>query len=200
MIHLLLIGSIMLAGCRPSTPETTPAAAPSPVRMRFVPQADSFAAAAREYERIWASDGARIVEAMERVSGLTFVSSVYADTNITANVLERASNSGFRDSPMQLRASYPRDTKKATLVHEIGHRLQSGLFRREEEEHGWLFLWIYDVWVSLYGQTFADAQVVVERARGGPYPKAWDDALALTPEQRAAKWRGIVAERMPTRR
>jgi hypothetical protein len=101
---------------------------------------------------------------------------------------------------MRMRASYPPDTKRATLAHELGHRLQSGLFRREEEEHGPLFLWLYDAWVALWGREFADAQVAVERRRGGPYPKAWDDALALTPAERAARWRALVAERLPTRR
>jgi hypothetical protein len=202
-MHRMVVGSLFvglaaIAGCRAAQVATAPT--PARIHITFVPQADSFTAAAREYERLWVAEGPRIVQAMERVSGLTFVSSVYADTLITANVLERASNSGYRESPMQLRASYPFDTKRATLIHELGHRLQSGLFRREEEEHGWLFLWIYDVWVSLYGQTFADAQVIVERARGGPYPKTWDEAMALTPGQRAAKWQAKVAERMPTRR
>jgi len=198
---LFLAGATLSAGCHSasaSAPRT--AAAPPRVHITFVPQSDSFAASARDYERMWAAEGPRIVAAMERVSGLTFISSVYADTAITANVLERASNSGFRASPMQLRASYSADTKKATIIHELGHRLQSGLFRREEEEHGPLFLWIYDVWVALYGRGFADAQVVIERARGGPYPKAWDEAMALTAEQRAARWRELIAERLPTRR
>ena len=198
---LFLAGATLSAGCHSASagaPRT--AAAPPRVHITFVPQSDSFATSARDYERMWAAEGPRIVAAMERVSGLTFISSVYADTAITANVLERASNSGFRASPMQLRASYSADTKKATIIHELGHRLQSGLFRREEEEHGPLFLWIYDVWVALYGREFADAQVVIERARGGPYPKAWDEAMALTAEQRAARWRELIAERLPTRR
>ena len=198
---LFLAGATLSAGCHSASagaPRT--GAAPPRVHITFVPQSDSFAASARDYERMWAAEGPRIVAAMERVSGLTFISSVYADTAITANVLERASNSGFRASPMQLRASYSADTKKATIIHELGHRLQSGLFRREEEEHGPLFLWIYDVWVELYGREFADAQVVIERARGGPYPKAWDEAMALTAEQRAARWRELIAERLPTRR
>ena len=198
---LVFAGSTLLVGCHRVSPESSPTGATPPrVHITFVPQSDSFAASAREYERMWAAEGPRIVSAMERVSGLTFISSVYADTAITANVLERASNSGYRASPMQLRASYSADTKKATIIHELGHRLQSGLFRRDEEEHGPLFLWIYDVWVALYGREFADAQVVIERARGGPYPKAWDEAMALTAAQRAARWRELVAERLPTRR
>jgi hypothetical protein len=109
--------------------------------------------------------------------------------------------SGYRDiTPMRMRASYPPDTKKATLIHELGHRLQSGFFRRDEEEHGPLFLWLYDTWVQLYGREFADAQVEIEKRRRGPYPKAWDDALALSAAERAARWRAIVAERLPTRR
>ena len=140
------------------------------------------------------------MRAIEQVSGLTFVTSAWADTAITAHVLERASSSGYRSSPMAMRASYPLDTKRATVIHELGHRLQSGLFRQEEEEHGPLFLWIYDVWVDLYGQAFADAQVAVEKRRRGPYPKAWDDALSLDREQRAARWRAIVAERLSSRR
>ena len=170
------------------------------VHIRFVPQSDSFAAAAREYERLWGAEGDRIIAVMERVSGLTFVYPQYADTAITAVVLEAPSYSGYRDGTMQLRASYTTDTKKATLIHELGHRLQAGLFRHDEEEHGPLFLWLYDTWVALYGKEFADAQVLVERQRGGPYPKAWDDALALTAQMRAARWKTLVAERLPTRR
>ena len=34
----------------------------------------------------------------------------------------------------------------------------------------------------------------------GPYPKAWDEAMALTAAQRAERWRALVAERLPTRR
>ena len=209
LVRSLLVGvalSALVAGCRGAGASGSRAAEPpgrravTPVRLTFVAQSDSFADAAREYERLWAAEGARIVAAMETVSGLSFVSPVYADTAITANVLEAVSFSGYRERPMRMRASYPPDTKKATLIHELGHRLQAGLFRRDEEEHGPLFLWLYDVWVALYGKEFADAQVAVEKRRRGPYPAAWDAALALTPAERAARWRAIVAERSPTRR
>jgi hypothetical protein len=185
----------------------TLAAAPQPkapqtrVELRFVPASDDFAAAVRDYEQIWAADGARIVAAMEQVSGLSFVYEHFADTSITATVLEKPSSSGFRDrSGMELRASYPPDTKRATLIHELGHRLMAGLYRRDEEEHGALFLWVYDVWVALYGKIFADEQVVVERRRRGPYTQAWDEAMRLTAEERAARWRAILADRLARRR
>ncbi len=177
-----------LAGCS-SSPQPGSAGAPFRVpRLEFVPESETFAAAVGEYERIWAADAARIVRTMQDVSGLAFT-----DTAITAIVFEGVSSSGFRDTPMRLRASYPLDTKKATLIHELGHRLQSPLFRRQDEEHGPLFLWLYDVWVALYGKEFADAQVLVEKRRRGPYPRAWDEALALSPGERAERWKAIIA-------
>ena len=108
---------------------------------------------AREYETVWAHDGARITAAMEAASGLKF-----EDRAVKAMVLEVSSSSGYKEKPMQLRASYPLDTKKATLIHELGHRLQSDLFHHDEDDHKYLFLWIYDVWIKLYGREFADAR------------------------------------------
>lgn len=160
--------------------------------LRIAFQADSaeFSEAARQYQEIWAKDGARITAAMEAASGLKF-----EDREVRAMVLEVASSSGYKEKPMQLRASYPPDTKKSTLIHELGHRLQSDLFRKGEDDHKFLFLWIYDVWVGLYGREFADAQVAVEKERGRMYPVAWEYALSFTREQRAAKWKETVAER-----
>ena len=144
-----------------------------------------------DYETLWNAEGARIIEVMERVSGIRFDSPPYADTLIGAVVFEGVSNSGYRETPMRLRASYTPDTKKATLVHELGHRLQTGVARRDEDEHEVLFLWLYDAWVELWGKEFADAQVLVERARRGPYPRAWDAALALDPPARAARFAAL---------
>jgi hypothetical protein len=193
-----LIG-VLLVACHRNSPDVgDPGRGPTlqtPVpRLTFVPQSDSFEAAAREYRRLWADEGPRIVRAMEGVAGLAF-----RDTAVTAIVFEGVSSSGYRETPMRLRASYPPDTRRATLIHEMGHRLQAGLFRREEEEHAPLFLWLYDTWVALYGQAFAGAQVQVERARRGPYPAAWDAALALSAAERAARWSAVRDERLPTR-
>ena len=196
---LLVVTALAACACHshaaPGYPMAVYGLGSAKLMLSFFPESASFTPAAREYAELWAGEGDRIVRAMESVSGLTF-----RDTAVRVIVYEGVSSSGYRDTPMRMRASYPADTKKATLVHELGHRLQSGLFHRDEEEHGPLFLWLYDTWVQLYGRDFADAQVAVEKRRGGPYPKAWDDALALTPAQRAAKWRALVAERMPTRR
>lgn len=194
---LILGAAIAVSGlaCR-SAPSPSSASGPARVvRLDFVPESETFAAAVGEYERIWAADAARIVRTMEEISGLRF-----SDTAVTAIVFEGVSSSGFRDVPMRLRASYPLDTKKATLIHELGHRLQSPLFRRQDEEHGPLFLWLYDVWVRLYGKEFADAQVAIEKRRRGPYPRAWDEALALSPRERAERWKSIVANQRRMRK
>ncbi len=189
-----ILAVVGLACARSAVPVADPPADNRP-RLVFVAQSDSFTAAAAEYTAIWTSDGARIVRAMETATGLAF-----ADTAVRAIVYEGISRSGYRDRPMRLRASYAHDTKRATLIHELGHRLQSPLFRATDEEHPQLFLWLYDVWVALYGREFADAQVAVEKRRGGVYPEAWDRALALTAGQRAQQWREILSSRGPDAR
>jgi hypothetical protein len=168
-----------------------PPQAPSAVQVTFTPESEKFTAATAEYTEIWKREGARIIAAMERATGLRFDSPPYADVAIGAIVFEGVSNSGYRERPMRLRASYPEATKRATLVHELGHRLQVGVARKDEDEHEVLFLWLYDVWVSLWGKQFADEQVIIERARRGPYPRAWDAALALDASARAKKFAAL---------
>ena len=165
------------------------------VRIHFVPETPSDSAAAAEYARIWAANAARVVAALERTSSLRFVTSEWADTAITARVLEAPSYSGWQETPMRLRSSYPADTKLAALVHELGHRLQPDLTLRNEDPHGPMFLWLYDVWVELEGKEWADGQVAIERGRAARYVTAWDAALSLTAAERAAKWRALVAGR-----
>ncbi len=149
-------------------------------------------AAAAEYRALWAAEGARIIAALEKRSGLK-----WSEREIRAQVIEAASSSGFGTRPMRLRASYPAGTKKATLIHEIGHRLQGSLFRRGEEDHPYLFLYLYDVWRDLYGQAFADEQVKIESARRGiyDYERAWTQVLELTEDERITAWRNFVASR-----
>ena len=183
----LLLAALLAAAC-----SVLCTAQSKGLRIVFQPDSDQFSEAARQYETIWASEGPRITAAMEAASGLKF-----EDREVKAMVLEVSSNSGYKEKPMQLRASYPLDTKKATLIHELGHRLQSDLFHHDEDDHKYLFLWIYEVWVKLYGREFADGQVAVEKQRGRMYPAAWDFALSFSPESRAARWKETLAERMP---
>jgi hypothetical protein len=113
------------------------AAQTKPLRISFEPGAPEFAQAARGYGTIWSSNGAAITAAMEAAAGLKF-----EDREVKAIVLEVSSDSGYKEKPMHLRASYPLDTKKATLIHELGHRLQADLFHQGEDDHKYRFLWI----------------------------------------------------------
>lgn len=157
-----------------------------PLVVEFSAQEQSFSVATDEYRAIWAAEGERIVIAMERATGLQFERGP-----IQAIVFEGVSESGYRAIPMRLRASYPHATKQATLVHELGHRLISEFDPSDFDSHPTLFLFLYDVWVALWGREFADAQVAVEGQRRGlyDYEGAWKTALALSAPDRAARFK-----------
>jgi hypothetical protein len=161
------------------------------VAMHFEPESptDAFIKAAAEYDALWKAEGARMVEAMERITGLPFV-----ERDIKAVIFEGASYSGFGDKPMHLRASYTTEVKKATLVHELLHRMLGRVRTTDEiDEHRKLFLVLYEIWVSLEGKEFADRNVVVESRRKGiyDYESAWKWALAMSAEERAAKFKTL---------
>ncbi len=184
MRYLFLIALIMLLALPSIAQQPT-------LRLNFTPESERFSEATKQYRSIWDTDGKRIVETMEQVSGLKF-----QETDVQVIVYEGVSNSGFKERPMKLRASYPEDVKKATLVHELGHRLNSQLTSRPEEidEHRVLFLYLYEVWAKLYGKKFADEMVDVEKKRKGlyDYESAWGWALSMSEGERAAKLKEIV--------
>ena len=162
------------------------------VKINFTPESEKFSAATREYRAIWQSEGDKIIRAMEKMSGLKF-----KEPEFETIVFEGVSRSGRPGgSPMKMRASYSADTKKATLIHEIGHRHISQLEKRpaDIDEHSLLFLILYDIWVELYGERFANEQVEIEKNRRGPYPAAWQFALSMTKKERENRFREIVSQ------
>jgi hypothetical protein len=162
-------------------------------RLHFAPESERFAAAARAYQSLWEAEGRRIIAAMARVSGLPF-----PEPALAAVVDEGISRSGSAGSPMRMRASDPVAANKATLIHELGHRHLAQLRRRPPgvDEHRVLFLFLYDVWETLDGKAFADAQVEVEKRRRGvyDYEAAWAWALAQSQEERAKRFSEMVRE------
>ena len=62
------------------------------------------------------------------------------------------------------------------------------------DEHRVLFLFLYDVWESLWGKAFADEHVQIESGRRGlyDYESTWRWALSLSKEQRASHFVDIV--------
>jgi hypothetical protein len=162
----------------------------NPLQVNFTASADQFRGATEEYRDIWAKEGPRIVAAMERATGLRFEKGP-----IEVSVYEGTSWSGERGGrPMLLRASYPSDTKRGTLVHELGHRLAAEV-PFKGEPHELIFLFVYDVWASLWGQQFADEQVTIESQRKGlvDYEGIWKKALTLSAAERARELQRIVA-------
>jgi hypothetical protein len=157
------------------------------VNLTFTPESDKYVQATKQYQAIWSNEGKKIIEAMESVSGIKF-----KEKDVQIIVYEGVSYSGYEDKPMKLRASYPSNVKKATLIHELGHRLNASIPKTKEiDEHRALFLVLYDVWEKLYGKDFADKAVEVEKSRKGlyDYDSAWKWALSLSKEERAAKFK-----------
>jgi hypothetical protein len=173
----------------PAATQATPSAVELDIRADSAP----LEAAAAEYRAIWAREGARIVSTMQRISGLRF-----RELSIPVRIVTGPSSSGYGARAMRLRGSYPEPTKRATLIHELGHRLQDELFARGEDDHPALFLWLNDVWTALYGAAFARQQVDIESARTGgrhDYRGMWAQALALDSSSRANAWRRLRNER-----
>ena len=127
--------------------------------------------------------------AMERVTGLTF-----PPGPIDVIVSEGRPMTAYDGRTIRLRAGYSPAYKKATLVHELGHRLALALPRDGGlDDHRLLYLFLYDVWTDLYGRAFADRMVSIERRirNGYDYDAAWTWALAMTRGERQARIRAL---------
>jgi hypothetical protein len=148
--------------------------------LTFEPESSEFDDATHAYRELWASEGQAIVRALESASGMTF-----PVESVIVTVMEGPSWAG-RDR-MGMRASYPLDTKRATLAHELGHILIGDRIPEDADgeptldHHDVLFLFLYEVWVELWGEDFAREQVEVESRRRGPndYEGRWNRALSL---------------------
>ncbi len=153
------------------------------VAMTFTPEQPEFAEGAREYEQFWEQEGQRITEAWQQHTGLPF-----EDSEIKVIVFNKPSYAGNAGEPMHLRYSYPPDIKKGTLIHELGHRILSRLVHTQTEydPHQFLDLVLFDLWVDLYGQEFAQANIDWEKKLKGiyDYEGTWDWALAMSSEER----------------
>ena len=153
-----------------------------------VPEPDIVSATA-EYEGLWAAHGDEIVARLEAHTGLHF-----AERELQAQIGERPS----RSHPLQLRASYDRETKLGTLIHELAHRLivdAAPRSSRRLESHELIYLFLVDVWTDLFGRLFAERQVEVESQRRPLYAEAWRTAHGMDRTARAARLRAVVGTR-----
>lgn len=146
--------------------------------------------AVREYQQVWDTEGENITNVIQKNAGLNF-----EESKIKAIIHEAMSTS----HPLQLRASYPVDIKKATLIHELCHILLSDNNIKIEdakqislEVHKLIFLILYDIWLELYGKKFAEDMVEVESKRNEIYEKAWNWALSFSKEDRSKQFFKLI--------
>ena len=162
--------------------------------VRFHPESEEPAVvlATAEYRRLWKAHGEKVVSELVAATGIRF-----AEPTVDAVVFEGMSQS----HPLRLRASYDEETKLATLIHELAHRLVHGHARlaiasdpseQQRRSHELIDLFLFDVWMELCGEAFARRQVEVESERRPVYREAWRVTLALDRASRAAKLRGIL--------
>jgi len=162
------------------------------LEIEFIGDDDGGRAAAAEYREIWREDGARILEALDRATGVRL-----GKERIRIIVREGISRSGVAGQPMYLRASYPLHTKRATLVHELAHRylLKLGSDTQYGDIHFPLSILLYKVWSGLWGEGFAQSQAKVESRRASRYRQAWNWALSMSDDERSRIWNEYVSGR-----
>ena len=165
------------------------AAAHAQPELIFVPANAALPYAVRAYQEIWDEDGERIVAALETRTCLPF-----SEPSVTAVVDYAVSHSGGPGYPMRLRGSYAPDVKKATLVHELGHRHLWQLAERLEgvDGHMTLYLVLDRVWADVWGEEFAEDRIRYESNWGDDYAAAWAWAQSLDSEERLRLWNRLL--------
>lgn len=157
--------------------------------LAFVPLQSGFAASAETYRARWEADGARISAALESAAGIPFPAEP-----IEVLVRDGAPMTTYDGRTIRLRAGYPLGIWRATMAHELGHRLAQRLGRLPGiDDHRALYLFLYDALTDLYGHDFADRIVAGERRfrDAYDYDSAWRWALAMSREERQALLRRL---------
>jgi len=158
------------------------------LRISFRPAAPEpdIVSATAAYQELWDAHGDEIVRQLEARAGLQF-----AERDLDAQVHEGPS----RSHPLTLRASYDRETKLGTLIHELADRLVVDALpsARGLESHEVIYLFLFEVWTDLFGRAFAQRQVDVESRRRPLYAAAWRNVHAIDPTARAARLRALVS-------
>lgn len=153
-------------------------------QINFYPESDKnkYFKAVEEYKIIWQKNGEKVVELIEKYSGMNFKTKM-----INAIIFDEISYS----VPLQLEYYLSNNQKVATLVHELTHRLlmENGyLLPRKDftkEIHKIIYLILFDIWTDLLGEKMAKKNVKNEIGYGDiHYKKAWDWALSFSKEKR----------------
>lgn len=161
------------------------------MHITFHPESDylDLSSSIKEFEEIWKAEGEKIVKVWEQNTGLKF-----KETVINAIVFDGISHS----HPLSLRYNYDLNRKKSVLVHELGHRI---LYKRvrgmgkasSEDHHKFLFLVLYEVFVELYGEAFAEDAVLWDsNLPRDEYKIAWEWALKFPKDERKKMFNEII--------
>lgn len=178
--YLIVLVAALLAG----------SASQAQTQVGFVPFTPAHDPAVRAYEAIWAEHGERILKALEVHTCLPF-----PEAEVSAVVADAISHSGGPEHPMRLRATYPREVKQSTLVHELGHRHLWQLAERldDVDGHMTLYLVLDRVWADVWGEQFAENRVRDESRWDEDYQAAWAWARSLEPRERTRLWNRLLA-------
>lgn len=158
------------------------------MQINFYPDWDNpeLTAAVEDYKRIWLEIGNATVKELQQRTQLKFRESVF-----TAVVYDGMSLA----KPLLFRYSYQDEIKATTIVHELGHRLLSGNgFKRDPgpeqhvNAHKLLYLFLFEVYISLFGESKAAAAVEWESNLRPSHRNCWNWALALSLNQREKRF------------
>lgn len=159
--------------------------------INFIPATAAHGYAVRVYQDIWQEHGQEIIHALEARTCLPF-----PEPAVAAIIDDATSNSGGPEHPMTLRASYAHAVKQSTLAHELGHRHLWQLEERldDVDGHMTLFLVLDLVWADVWGEEFANAQVLHESdwQSNYDYAEAWSWARSLGSDERRRLWEELL--------
>lgn len=163
------------------------------LKINFYPERDdeNLIKAAGEYQEVWNKESEKILNSIYKVAGLKPKSRV-----INSLICAYTNSYAY---PLVLRDSYPKDIKTGTLIHELMHRLikiadNSHYKKNPLEQHKDLYLVLYDIWVDLYGEEFAEENRLAESDRKPYYKEAFDWALSMSVEERKEMFRKYLVK------
>jgi len=168
------------------------------MKLNFYPESDiqDYTGAVDFFQNIWKKEGNKIISKWEEITNLKFYEN---EINVVVG------NFRSQSHPLSLRFDNEDEIKKATLVHELGHRI---LYKRVKGmgmksslvRHKFLNLVLYDVFIELYGKDFTekviewDATLGIENGQS-LYKEAWDWALQYkTKEERQKVFQKVLEE------
>ena len=152
---------------------------------------DEIQNAAKVYQAIWNKEGEQIVKTIKNHTNLSFL----------GNELEALVYNGRpRSLPLSFSYKYKSTGKRASMIHELLHKLfydnkvdTNEVGQDPLKSHKILDLVLYDIWESAYNKEFADFALGIEKSYNQLfYNEAWDWALSMTKEERAAEFKKLV--------